>query len=395
MGKAFTAVADDAQAGYFNPAGLFQLNAQEVILAHSQLYGARLEYVSYCVPTREMGTVGLAVVNFGAEGIDSRTPQNSHFQDYVFAENAYIASYAYNPLSFLGFGASLKMISKNIAEYSDVSVGADVGALLRWPGPLSFGVVLQNGLEPRIRLSHVEDVYPRTVRAGVAVRLLGGRGVIAVDGVMPLVYEVEKGTGFQTDRFVPHPVAHGGVEFQLVPGVLYQRVGFDPNEVSVGLGIHKSWGKMGLGADYAFLLHHQSNYFLSPTHKIGVFASFAGFRVWLDAQPQLFSPTPEDKQNVLWMDVRLMTRAAIRRWQVLIKNHLGEVVRSYSGWDQPPLRMTWDGLDDAGRLVSDGRYFYEIVVIDTRNRPLSYAGSLAEVRTRGPQGKIEIRPNQQ
>jgi hypothetical protein len=57
--------------------------------------------------------------------------------------------------------------------------------------------------------------------------------------------------------------------------------------------------------------------------------------------------------------------------------------------------MTWDGLDDAGRLVSDGRYFYEIVVIDTRNRPLSYAGSLAEVRTRGPQGKIEIRPNQQ
>ncbi|MBN2538326.1 hypothetical protein JXB37_08640, partial [candidate division WOR-3 bacterium] len=26
MGKAFTAVADDAQAGYFNPGGLFQLN---------------------------------------------------------------------------------------------------------------------------------------------------------------------------------------------------------------------------------------------------------------------------------------------------------------------------------------------------------------------------------
>jgi len=51
MGKAFTAIADDAQAAYFNPAGLFQLDAQEVLVAHSQLYGARLEYVGFARPT--------------------------------------------------------------------------------------------------------------------------------------------------------------------------------------------------------------------------------------------------------------------------------------------------------------------------------------------------------
>jgi flagellar hook assembly protein FlgD len=95
------------------------------------------------------------------------------------------------------------------------------------------------------------------------------------------------------------------------------------------------------------------------------------------------------------MDVRLLTRAPIKRWQVLIKNSLGEVVRSYSGWDTPPLRMTWDGLDDAGRLVSDGRYTYEIIVVDQRNRPLQYSGSLTQIRTRGPRGRMEIRPGQQ
>jgi hypothetical protein len=394
MGRAFSAVADDAEAGYFNPAGLFQLNSQEVILAHSQLYGARLEFIGYALPTRGTGTFGLTLINYGAEGLDSRTPENAEFRDYLFAENAYLASYAYNPWPLLGFGANLKLLTKNLAEYSDVGVGADVGALLLWPRPLSFGVTVQNLLQPSLTLSDVADIYPRSVRTGAAVRLLGGRAVIAVDAALPLLNEVDASTGYQTGRFVPRPALHGGVEFQIVPGVLIQRVGIDAQVISLGLGAHRSWGRMGIGGDYAVLLHHESKYLLPPTHKAGVFVSFSGFRVWIDAQPSLFSPTPEDKQNVLWMDIRLMTRAPTKRWQVLIKNHLGEVVRSYSGWDQPPLRMVWDGLDDAGRLVADGRYGYSIVVVDQRERALSFDGALTEVRTSGPEGKLEIRPTQ-
>jgi len=69
MGQAFSAVGDDAQAGYFNPAGLYQLNSQELILAHSQLYGARMEYIGYALPTKGLGTFGLTLLNYGAEGI--------------------------------------------------------------------------------------------------------------------------------------------------------------------------------------------------------------------------------------------------------------------------------------------------------------------------------------
>jgi hypothetical protein len=123
-----------------------------------------------------------------------------------------------------------------------------------------------------------------------------------------------------------------------------------------------------------------------------VFLTFAGYRVWIDAQPALFRPTPEDKQNVLWMDVRLMARAGAKRWQVLVKNQYGEVVRTFSGWDAPPLRMTWDGLDDDGRLVGDGNYSYSIVVVDQHNRPLTFSGSLTHIRTSGPKGRLEVRP---
>ncbi len=385
MGKAFTAIADDVQACYFNPAGLFQINAQEVLVAHSQLYGARLEYVGYAMPTKEAGTFGISLINYGSEGIDSRTPENYQYEGYVFAENALIAAYAYNPWPSLGIGGSIKLITKNIAEYSDVSVGADVAALFKLPRPFSFGLVVQNLVQPVIKLANIREYYPRTLRAGAAARLLDDRVRLDADLVV---------TNFANNsrRSV---TPHGGIEFEVVPDMLVPRVGLDANEISLGLGVHKVWGKMSLGVDYAFLLHYQSGYTLAPTHKVGVFLDFAGYRVWIDAQPAVFKPTPEDKHNVLWMDVRLMARASAKRWQILVKNQYGEVVRTFSGWDAPPLRMTWDGLDDVGRLVADGNYSYSIVVVDQRNRPLSFSGSLTHIRTSGPSGRLEIRPQNQ
>jgi len=384
MGKAFTAIADDVQACYFNPAGLVQLDAQEVMLAHSQLYGARLEYVGFALPTREAGTFGVSLINYGSEGIDSRSPENYRYQTYFFAENAFIAAYAYSPWQFLGFGGNLKLITKNVSLYSGVGVGADVSVLVKLPRPFSFGLVLQNLIQPVLTLQDIPEHYPRNLRAGAAVRLLDDRVRVDADLVM---------TDFSSGsrRSI---LPHGGIEFELLPDILIPRVGLDANEIGIGLGVRQTWGKMALGADYAFLLHHQSGYTLAPTHKVGVFLSFAGYRVWIDAQPALFRPTPEDKQNVLWMDVRLMARADVKRWQVRVKNVFGEVVRSFSGWDDPQPRMTWDGLDDAGRLVSDGHYYYEIVVVDERNRPLRFSGSLTEIRTSGPTGKLEVQPQQ-
>lgn len=395
MGKAFAAVSDDAQAVYFNPAGLFQLNAQEVMLAHSMLYGGmRMEYVGYALPTRQLGTVGLGIINYGGEGLDSRTPDNWKYQPYVFAENAYMVSFAYNPWQFLGFGATAKLLSKNLAQYSDVGVGADIGVLFLLPQPFGFGVTVLNAIEPVMTLGTLPERYYRTVRMGAAVRLLNDRLVIAADASTPILLDIDS-NGNPTHRFTLRPVPHGGVEFALAPKVLVQRIGIDANEVSIGLGIQRHWGKMSIGVDYAFLLHHASKYRLGfSTHKLGVFLGFGGFRVWIDAQPTTFSPTPDDPKNVVWMDVRTVSRAPARRWQVLIKNSFGEVVRTYSGWDEPPLRMTWDGLDDAGRLVADGNYYYDIVIVDRRNSSVDFSGFLTQVRSRGPQGRIEIRPGE-
>lgn len=393
MGKAFTAVADDAQAGYFNPGGLFQLNGQEVLLAHSQLFGARMEFVGYALPTREYGTFGITLLNWGAEGLDSRTERNEPYENFWAMENAFIASYCYSPMNRLGFGANLKLVTKNIAQMSDIGFGIDAGALLRWPGPFSFGITAQNLLAPTLLLNRTPEDFPRVLRAGAAARLLDDRVTVTADVTMPMLWDRDE-SGNPVREFTPSLTPHGGIEFDLVPGILVPRIGIDPNDVSAGLGLHRSWGKAGIGVDYAVLLHHASNYRLAPTHKVGLFVDFAGFRVWIDAQPAVFSPTPDNAQNVLWMDVRVQSRRPVKRWQILIRNGYGEIVRTFQGWEAPPLRLSWDGLDDVGRLVADGRYDYEILVIDQRNSPLDYSGLLTEVRTRGPQGRIEIRPGE-
>jgi len=90
------------------------------------------------------------------------------------------------------------------------------------------------------------------------------------------------------------------------------------------------------------------------------------------------------------MDVKTMSRRTIKRWQILIKNSLGEVVRTFGTWEQPPLRLDWDGFDDAGRLVADGNYDYEIILVDERNETMQHTGFLTRIRTKGPTGKIEI-----
>jgi hypothetical protein len=381
MGKAFCGLADDAEAAYFNPAGLIQLSSQNIKLAHSFLYDMRMEYVAYGLPTRNFGSFALTLINLGAEGIDSRDVNNNVYGSAIFAENAYMFSYAYAPWRWMGIGANLKVVSKNVAQYAGLSPGADLGLIFTAPKPLSFGIFAQNLWSPSMDLHSRVETYPITVRAGTAARLYNGRIAVALD-----VVKIVNAGSFK--QHTPKP--HGGVEFQIIPDVLSQRIGVDMNEVSVGLGLKKVWGNAALGVDYAFLLHYQSNYMLNPTHKVGMNIEFGGYRTWIQAAPRVFAPNPDDKRNVLWMDIKVLSRRKIKRWQVLIKNNLGEVVRSFYGWENPPLRLAWDGLDDAGRLVGDGAYGYEIVLVDERNESMEHGGQLAVIKTKGPQGKVEV-----
>jgi hypothetical protein len=381
MGKTFTGLADDQEAVYYNPAGLAQLLSHNIKTCYSSLWGLDLGYLGYALPTRLYGTVGVGIIGTYSDDIDAEDENGNNTGTYQFNQNCLIFSYANQPARFIGLGLNMKVVTSKIAQYGAVGVGADAGLLLFPRTNLTFGLVAQNIMGPKLTHYEYTDEYPITLRGGAALKLYNGRAVIAFDLVKSMVDYTD---------FEPHV----GIEFVPVYPFLTLRAGLDPNTVNTGVGIRKNWGGLNLGVDYALELHYASSYFLPMRHKLGLLIDFGGFRTWIDASPRRFAPQPGRKENVTWMNLHYSTRHEIRRWQLIIKNHYGEVVRTYSGWDAPPLRLSWDGLDDVGRRVADGHYSYEIIIIDKTGERIMYADFLADVITLGPKGEIEFVPQE-
>ncbi|HEX9970926.1 MAG TPA: hypothetical protein VGD14_02540, partial [bacterium] len=233
------------------------------------------------------------------------------------------------------------------------------------------------------KLTHYEarEEFPLTFRWGGSAKLYQGRAIVVFD----LVKNILDDTSVEP---------HFGIEFIPVYPSLTLRGGIDKNSLNIGLGLKNDWNEFSLGIDYSVELHYASNYLLSPRHKIGVSINFGGFRTWVNATPKKFSPTPGRKENVVWLDIHYAARRDVLRWQLLIKNQYGEVVRTYSGWEAPPMKLSWDGLDDVGRVASDGKYYYEIIIIDEIGETISFNDLLTEVITLGPKGELEFLPQE-
>ncbi|OGC41389.1 hypothetical protein A2Y85_05440 [candidate division WOR-3 bacterium RBG_13_43_14] len=381
MGKTFTGLADDQEAIYFNPAGLVQLMSHNVKSAYLSLLGTNLGYLGYALPTKRFGSIGLGLIYHGTPEIDSYNSAGDPFGTFKFNENAFLFSYAHQPAPWIGLGTTIKVLSTRIAQYGALGMGGDLGALILPRRNLTFGVVIQNILGPKLTYIDQTDEVPLTFRVGTALKLYKGRAVLALDVSKNII---------ESSSVEPH----FGIEFIPVFPLLTLRGGIDRNHVSAGVGIRYDWNKLSLGFDYAVLLHYNSSYLVPYRHKIGINITFAGFRTWVDADPKRFSPTPGRKENIAWLDLHYNTKREIERWQLLVKNQFGEVVRTYGGWNAPPLRLSWDGLDDVGRVVSDGLYYYEIILIDEAGDNYTYSDALTRVATMGPEGEIEFLPQE-
>ncbi len=383
LGKAFTGLADDEEAIYYNPAGLAQLYSHNIKSSFIQLYGQELGYLGYALPTRRYGTLGVNIIHFRAKNVDSRLEDMTPTQPFYFAHSCVILAYA-NPVAKpFSLGINLKFVNCKIAQYTAIGAGGDIGLFLFPRQNYTFGIAAQNLLGPKLTFTDggETDEYPITFRFGGAIKLYQGRAVIVGDIIKDI---------FEWTSIKPRL----GFEFSPVYPILALRAGVDENALNAGLGIRQFFGNMSGGIDYAIEMHYKSNFLLPVRHRIGVAVEFGGFRTWVSAAPKQFSPTPGRKENVAWLDLHYSTKGEVQRWQLLIKNRFGEVVRTYSGWDAPPLRLSWDGLDDVGRRVADGRYYYEIVIIDRSGETISFSDFLVNVVTLGPTGEIEFIPQE-
>lgn len=175
MGEAFVAVADDASAAYWNPAGLAQIGKFEAQFSHNEwVSGFRQEYLGAVLPL--VGTLSLSwsVIDLGE--FDEYDSTGATTGNYFSAnDQVYTAAYGRSLMKdTLLVGAAAKLVREDLGDgFVDRVAVMDVGAIaVPWyslPG-LSVGAAVQN-IPTGGELSGFQ--IPVTLRAGAAWRKKG------------------------------------------------------------------------------------------------------------------------------------------------------------------------------------------------------------------------------
>jgi hypothetical protein len=135
MGGAFVAVADDATAGYWNPAGLSQMDlyVYQACLQYAILPNdASLSFLSYAFLVPNVGNFSIAWMNFSIGAIDTNDENAEFLGHFSNSENTVFVSYGrkvYGLVPGLSLGASLKFLHQGYEGYSAMGPGLDLGVL--------------------------------------------------------------------------------------------------------------------------------------------------------------------------------------------------------------------------------------------------------------------------
>lgn len=181
FGMGFTSVSfvNDVTAGYWNPAGLNNLESDHQLgLMHSSYFGglANYDYLGFATSIDSESKIGLSIIRFSVDDIpDTRllidvngAINYDNIEFFSSADYAFLLSYA-RVLPFLGgieAGGNMKIIHRSVGSFSKAwGFGFDVG-FQKELGKWNVGLVGRDILGTFNAWSHnteeVEDVYALT-----------------------------------------------------------------------------------------------------------------------------------------------------------------------------------------------------------------------------------------
>ena len=257
LGGAFSAIADDPSAGYWNPAGLSQLNRIHFSATHYKMSLDRTHnFIAGALPLGYSSTIGLSWIGLGVNGIEARSG-NTAQPDFIFSNsyNALLLSFAQKINPYLSLGLNVKGLYQKLYNVDASGFGFDASFLVRPTDNIRFGISVQD-ISSSVKWSTGrKETLPLTYRGGVALNVTDNL-VLAVDA-----YKIGQDS----------PGLAWGVEYRAL-NLMPIRLGYSDQGVAAGAGVAVPLQSMDLSIDYAFGKDQIDG---GETHKLSIgFALF-------------------------------------------------------------------------------------------------------------------------
>jgi transglutaminase-like putative cysteine protease len=173
MGGAYSSIADDASAIFWNPAGLPWIGHQEISGTHADLFGTGIQdnLASFALP---LSPNSAAAVDWYHSGFDDT--------ELGFSESRIDLGYGRRVMPFLSVGANVKYLSRSTeldgaSVRSGSGIGFDVGAIATPLSRARVGVVAQDLFDTNVSYSDgmgTATAIPMSFRAGASYSPLRG-----------------------------------------------------------------------------------------------------------------------------------------------------------------------------------------------------------------------------
>jgi hypothetical protein len=265
LSGAYTALAADANALQYNPAGLGRITRHQTTFMHNQYFqDITQEYLAYASP-KGWG----AAINYLDYGDTKNTTISNHtgagLGNISAVDMAVSAGYGYALSEDLSVGAGIKFIKETIDHISGQGFALDMGVSYAVPmvQGLSFGAAVQN-IGPAVKFQSDKENMPLTTRIGAAYafKALGQASVLSADLAKERSEDVLAGFGLET----------------IVAKCLPLRLGYNTRN-NDGPGITAGLGYLfgNLNFDYAF----------APFKELGATHRFSVTLLWGQEKPRM------------------------------------------------------------------------------------------------------------
>jgi len=199
MGDAFSSIADDVTATYWNPAGLNQIKGAEVSLMHNDgLVETDYQFAAAALPLKN-NALGLFIQRQDFGDIDRYTAADARQGSFDAGSMAVGLTWSQYLRENFSVGANAKVIEESIDNESASGFAIDLGLLYK-ARRFNASLVIQH-LGPKIKFVTKDEDLPQTLRLGLSTKIFREKLVMAIEAALPK----DNDTGYQV-----------GLEYRLI-----------------------------------------------------------------------------------------------------------------------------------------------------------------------------------